>query len=186
MYESSIPGAELGVALAGAHGFADPVPVPRARYGVACYSGDGCLKWHDRFQNTVVTAGKNDLLTQYFKGSAYTAAWSVGLIDNAGFAAIAAADTMGSHGGWAESVAYANANRPDLVLGSAASGSIDNSAAAASFSINAAATIRGAFIASNNAKGGAAGTLYSAGTFAASRSVSPGDTLNITVTLTAN
>lgn len=186
MYESSLPRARLGVAVMAARGLADPFAAPQAQYGMICFGADGNIKWHDGFSNIVVTAGKNDLLTKYFKGSTYTAAWSIGLIDNAAFVAVAAADTMSTHPGWVESIAYANAVRPDLILGSASSGSIDNSAAPASFAINSTATIRGAFISSNNAKGGGTGTLYSAGTFAASRSVSPGDTLNITVTLSAS
>lgn len=178
-------GAGFGAAIHSACAHAEFVRAPRALYSVECIDACGQSRWRDHFANTVVTAGKNDLLTQYFKGSAYTAAWHVGLVDNAGFSAIAAADTMASHGGWAESAAYSNANRPALTLGAASAGSIDNAAAVASFSINATAMIRGAFVANNSTKGGAAGTLYSAGAFAANRSVVSGDTLNITVTLSA-
>jgi len=142
------------------------------------------LRWADGFGNLVVTGGKNDLLTNYFKGSSYTAAFYVGLVDNASFSAIAAGDTMASHSGWIESTAYSNANRPTLTLGTASAGSIDNSAAKASFSINATATINGAFCTTNNTKGGTSGTLYSAGSFGSTRSVINGDTLNVQVTLT--
>lgn len=178
-------GAGLGVALKAARGMAEDTLAPFARYEFQCVSRDGLTKWHDRFSNLVVTAGRNDLLTQYFKGSVYTASWHVGLVDDAGFLAIGAGDTMASHSGWSESTAYSNASRAALVLGTAAAGSIDNAASTAVFVINASATIKGAFIASSSVKGGGSGTLYSAGTFAASRSVSPGDTLNITITLTA-
>jgi hypothetical protein len=179
-------GAGLGAALGTARGMAEPARAAHAKYELQCIGKDGLTRWQDQFSNLVVTAGRDDLLTQYFKGIGYTASWHVGLIDNGGFASIAASDTMASHAGWAESTAYSNANRAALVLGSASAASIDNAASTAAFAINAAATIRGAFIASSNVKGGSSGLLYSAGTFAASRAVSPGDTLNITVTLTAD
>ncbi len=160
------------------------VEAPHFVFDIECRGADGALKWRETVRNLVTTAGKNDLLTNYFKGSAYTAAFFVGLIDNAGFTAIAAGDTAGSHAGWAESTAYSNANRPTLTLGTASAGSIDNSASKASFSINATATINGAFTITNNTKGGSTGVLYSASSFGATRSVVNGDTLNVQVTLT--
>ena len=141
-------------------------------------------KWADGFSNLVTTAGGNDLLTQYFKGSAYTAAWFVGLIDNSGFSAIAAGDTASSHAGWTEAVPYSNSTRPALTLGTASGKSIDNSASKASYTINATATINGAFTITNSTKSGTSGTLYSAGSFGSTRSVASGDTLNVQVTLT--
>lgn len=183
MKEGCNAGAAAAAALWAAGGMSEALAAPQALYQVECVDGHGRIRWRDRFTNLVVTAGRNDLLSQYFKGNAYTAAWYVGLIDNAGFAAVAAADAMASHPGWAESTAYANSVRPALTLGTASAGSIDNSGSAAAFSVNASATIRGAFVANANGKGTASGTLYSAGTFAAARSVASGDTLNVTVTL---
>ena len=163
---------------------AEQIHAPRFRYDLECVGADGQVKWRETFFNLVTTVGKNDLLTQYFKGSSYTAAWFVGLVDNAGFSAIAAGDTMASHAGWTESVAYSNATRPALTLGTASAGSIDNSASKASYTINATATINGAFCNTVNTKSGTTGTLYSAGSFGAPRSVINGDTLNVQVTLT--
>jgi len=34
---------------------------------------------NEHVHNLVMTAGKTDMITQYFKGSAYTAAWYLGL-----------------------------------------------------------------------------------------------------------
>lgn len=185
MKDSCNVGAGYGAATGAACAHAELVRAPRALYAVECLDSEGKTRWRDQFSNTVVTVGKNDLLTQYFKGNAYTAVWHVGLVDNAGFSAIAAADTMASHGGWAESAAYSNASRPALTLGTSSGGSIDNSASTASFAINATATIKGAFVVNSGTKGGTAGTLYSAGAFAANRSVAGGDTLNVTVILSA-
>lgn len=159
----------------------------RSHYAVKCFDKDGNLKWEEKGSNIVTTAGKNDILTKYFKGSSYTATWYVGLVDNASFSAYAAGDVIGSHAGWLESTAYSNANRPPLTLGTASGGSIDNTGSVAVFNINATATIRGAFIVTDNTKGGTStGTIYGEADFSSSRSVINGDTLNVTVTLTAS
>jgi hypothetical protein len=186
MIEGCLHGAHVGAALTTVRAITERSEAPRACYQLECRRADGNVRWRDLFTNTVVTSGKNDLLTQYFKGSGYTATWFVGLIDAAGFTAISSGDTMASHSGWAENAAYSNAGRPALSLGSAAAGSIDNAASVAAFAINGVATLKGAFIATNTAKGGSVGTLYSAGTFPSNRAVGPGDTLNVTVTLTAS
>ncbi len=75
--------------------------------------------------------------------------------------------------------------RPSLTLGTGAAGSIDNVGYLATYSINGTATIAGAFINSNSAKSGTAGTLYGVVDFGSSRAVISGDTLTVTVTLTA-
>lgn len=154
----------------------------RNRYEVECRDRDGNIKWTEDVTNLVVNAGLNDVLDKYFKGSGYTAGWFVGL---KGAGTIAAGDTMASHAGWSEITAYSQANRPTLTLGSVASQSVDNSASKAEFSITGSATVAGAFLATNNTKGGTTGTLYGAADFASSRGVEDGDTLNVQITLTA-
>lgn len=126
--------------------------------------------------NTVVTAGKNDVLDKYFKGSAYTAGWYL-MLKGAG--SIAAGDTLASHAGWTESTPYSG-NRPGITFGTTSAGS--NTATQISISINATATVAGACIASVNT--GTSGILYSCSDFASSRSVVSGDTLQITPTVT--
>lgn len=153
-------------------------------YEVECLAPDGTLKWTASGRNTVVNVGLDDVLDKYFKGSSYTAAWYVGLTD--GTPTIAAADTMSSHAGWAEVVPYSDANRPTLTLGTVASQSVDNSASKASYTINATSTVGGAFLSTDNTKSGTTGTLYGAAAFTGGdKSVSSGDTLNVTATLTA-
>lgn len=141
---------------------------------------DGRLLWEERGINTVVTVGKNDLITQYFKGSAYTAAFYIGLKDTG---SVVAGDTMGSHGGWTENTTYSEGTRQALTMGTASGGSIDNSAAKASFSINGSTTIFGIFITTSSTKGGTTGTLFAGGDFAASRAVASGDILQTQYTL---
>lgn len=142
------------------------------------------LRWVEEFDNLVVTEGLNDSLDKHLKGSAYTAAWYVGL--TAGSPSFAAGDVMSSHAGWTESTAYSNATRPALTLGTVSGGSVDNSASKAVFNINGTATIGGAFVVANSTKGGTTGTLYGGGAFTGgNRSVVSGDTLNVTITCTA-
>jgi hypothetical protein len=148
---------------------------PFFRYDVTCVGSDGAVKWTEGFRNVVTTVGKNDLLDKYFKGSAYTAAWYLGL---KGTGTAVVGDTLASHSGWSEVNPYSG-NRPAITFGTSSAGS--NTATAVSYSITGSATVAGAFVASANT--GTSGTLYSAGDFSASRSVQDGDTLNVTLTV---
>ncbi|MGC8518484.1 MAG: hypothetical protein ACP5P4_08130 [Steroidobacteraceae bacterium] len=136
------------------------------------------LAWDGAFLNLVPTGGADDILTQYFAGSAYTAAWYMGLVDGSTTPTFAATDTMASHSGWTENTAYSNAARPTLGFGTAASRSIALSAAA-TFNINATATVAGGFFTTVSTIGGTTGILYSAGAFTGGdASVKSGDTLS--------
>lgn len=148
---------------------------PAFTYAVECVGPDGKTKWREEFHNLVTTVGKNDIIDKYFKGSAYTAAWYLGL---KGTGSAAAGDTLASHAGWSEVTPYSG-NRPAITFGTTAGGS--NAASSVSYTINATATVAGAFIATVNT--GTSGVLYSAGDFAASRGVASGDTLNVTPTV---
>jgi hypothetical protein len=175
--------ALAGASVARAGSLAEQLQ-PSGVYTFECYGPDGVLKWRDTLQNLVTTGGKNDLLDKYLAGSAYTAAWFLGLIDNASYSAVNVADTAASHAGWLESAAYSNATRPAPSWGSASAGSKASTATA--FNINATATIKGAFLISNSTKSGTTGILYSAGLFSGGdRSVVNLDTLNVTYTASA-
>jgi hypothetical protein len=156
-------------------------------YTMQCLDADGNLKWEARCPNLVVNEGLQDMNAQYFKGSAYTAAWYIGLYGAAASNSPAAGDTMASHAGWTEIVPYSNATRPAATFGTAttANPSVQtNSASPASFTINATATVGGAFLVSNSTKSGTTGVLFSASDFTApgDRSVASADTLNVTYT----
>jgi len=143
--------------------------------------------WRVEVENLITTEGKNDILTQYLKGSSYTAAFYVALVDNASFTAYAVGDTaaqIGGSNGWAEAVPYSNATRVAWTGGTASGGSVDNSGSVASFTINATKTIRGAFLVTNSTKSGTTGKIYGEADFGSSRSVLSGDTLQVTVTAT--
>lgn len=151
-------------------------------YEFECRDSNGNLKWTERVENLVVNQGLDDLLDKYFKGSAYTASHFVGLKSSG---AVASGDTMSSHTGWAENTSYSNATRPALTLGTVSGQSVDNSASKATFNVNATTTINGAFVTTNNTKGGTTGVLYGAADFAVSRTLANGDVLFVTITLTA-
>lgn len=153
------------------------------RYTVECRDANGNIRWSEDITNLVTTAGKNDALDKYLAGSAYTAAWYVGLIGATGYGAgPAAADTTASHAGWAEDQNYSQGARPAAAWAAASAGSKSLSAASV-FSISANTTIKGCFLVSNSTKGGTTGVLYSAGLFTAGdKVVQTGDTLNVSYT----
>ena len=149
---------------------------------VICKDAKGREKWREVNDNLVTNAGLNDILDKYLKGSSYTAAWYIG-IKAAGTAI--ATDTMASHSSWSELAGYTQSTRPALSLGTVASQSVDNSASKGTFSVNATATVAGAFLVTNSTKSGTSGTLYGVVDFGSSRAVISGDTLEVTVTLTS-
>lgn len=106
--------------------------------------------------NLVVNTGKNLILDNF--NAATGAAVYVGLTGNT--PTVAAGDTMASHAGWTEVTAYSQANRVTWNGAAASSQSRTNTASKAAFTINANGTnIGGAFLTTNNTKGGTSGTL---------------------------
>ena len=169
-------------------GMAEHAVGAKGFYTVQCHDADGNLKWEEVTPNTVVNVGLQDMNTQYFKGTTYTAAWYLGLITGPGSGnTYAAGDTMSSHAGWTENTDYSQATRPACSFGTATTANpsvITNSSSAATFSINGTATIAGAFLVNNSTKGGSTGTLFSAANFSSpgDRAVVSGDTLTVTYT----
>ena len=157
------------------------------KYTVECYDKDGNLKWVAETPNLVVNVG-----LQYMAGSALTSTsqittWYLGLYGAASSNNPAAGDTMGTHAGWTEVTDYSQSTRPTATFASATNANpsvVTNTASKAVFSINATTTVGGAFLTSDNTKGGSTGTLFSAADFQApgDRSVVNGDTLNVTYT----
>ena len=156
-------------------------------FTVQCHDKDGNLKWEAKEHNLVVNEGLQYMNAKTFTGSSYTAAWYLGLYGAGASNTPAAADTMASHAGWTEVTAYSQATRPACTFGipTTADPSVaTNSASAATFSINATTTVGGAFLTTDNTKGGTSGTLFSAADFQSpgDRSVVSGDTLSVTYT----
>lgn len=146
--------------------------------------------WKADAPNTVVTIGKNYILDNALAGSAFTAAYYLGLISSTSYSAIAAGDTMSSHSGWLEAgvanaPTYSQGARPTTAWSSASSGSKALSSAL-SFSITGTGTVKGAFMTTNSTKDGTTGTLISAGLFSGGdQPVVNGNTLNVSYTMSA-
>lgn len=156
-------------------------------FTVSCYDKDGNLKWEEKTPNLVVNEGLDYMNTQFFTGSSYTAVWYLGLYGSGSTNNPAASDTMASHAGWTEVTAYSQSTRPACSFGGATTADpsvISNSASVAVFSINGTTTVGGAFLTSDNTKGGTTGILFSAADFQSpgDRAVVSGDTLNVTYT----
>jgi hypothetical protein len=156
-------------------------------YHIECRDKDGNLKWQADSKNLVVNAG-----LAYMAGSALTSvtqitSWYLGLYGAGASNTPAAGDTMSSHAGWTEVVAYSNATRVAATFVTATTANpsvVTNSASPAAFNINGTTTVGGAFLTSGSAKSGTTGTLFSAADFGSpgDRSVVSGDTLSVTYT----
>ena len=136
------------------------------------------------FDNGITNVGKDLILNVMFNGGTQVAnnSWFIGLIDNSGFSALAAADTMASHAGWSEFTAYSESTRQGWGSVTSTSQSTGNTTPA-SFSINATGTVYGIFVVSNSTKSGTTGTLWSTAGFSSTVAVANGDSLRCTYTL---
>lgn len=166
---------------------ASEVAKATGKYIVECHDKDGNLKWVAESKNLVVNVG-----LQYMAGAALTSTspittWYLGLYGAASSNNPAAGDTMSSHGGWTEVTDYSEANRVTANFAAATNANpsvVTNTANKATFTMNGSVTVGGAFLTSNNTKGGTTGTLFSAADFQApgDRSVVSGDILSVTYT----
>ena len=147
-----------------------------------CYDKNGKLKWTRKFKNGVTDVGIEYLLDAGFNGGTQVSTWYMLLVDNAGFSAFAAADTMASHSGWTEDQTYSQATRPEWTADAAATRAVTNSTTV-DFSINGTTVIKGIAATSNNVKGGTTGTLWATAAFSSTASVTSGDTLKVTYTV---
>lgn len=157
------------------------------KYTVECFDKDGTLKWVSESKNLVVNVGLQYMAGSALAGATQVTTWYLGLYGAASSNDPAAGDTMSSHGGWTEVTDYSESTRPVATFAAATNANpsvVTNTASKATFTINNTVTVGGAFLTSNNTKGGTTGTLFSAADFAApgDRSVVNGDVLVVTYT----
>lgn len=109
--------------------------------------------------------------------------WFIGLFENnyVPTSGVTAADLPGVVG---ECTAYTEATRPAWTHAYDGVSVIDNLASKATFSINAAKTVYGAFIVSSSVKAGNTGTLLSIARFNTAKSLDAGTTFSIAAGLT--
>lgn len=167
-------------------------------YHMECRDKDGNLKWEESFPNLVNSIGKELLLDTLLKGVSYTVVGPfLGLINSS--PTFLAADTMTSHAGWTEFIAYTvggSAVRGTAVFASATSAGLSPAnitsslATAITYTITGAGgTVAGCFLVTGagavSTQSSTAGTLYSAGAFAVPKVTTVGDTVAVTYSATA-
>ena len=158
-------------------------------FAVECRDAEGNLKWTEEFPNLVVNTGLQYANTQVFKAITYTATWYMGLVAGPGSGnTYLAGNTMAIHAGWTENVGYSQTARPTMSFGTASTADPSVIVSTATvFTMNATATVAGAFLTTDNTKSGTTGTLFSVGNFTVGdRPVISGDTLNVTYTFSAD
>lgn len=146
--------------------------------------------------NAVTTEGKTHALSRYFDVNTEVGPWYFGLIDNAGFSALSASDTLLSHSGWNEFTNYSTGKqivnpesgpsfvpaRPLWGQGTASAASITNTAKVI-FPITGAATLYGLFLTTGGGVGQNVGTLWSTAAFASPLTPAPGDLIRVIYTI---
>lgn len=139
------------------------------------------VPWREEFPNGTTNVGLNDILSVYLAAGTQKTIWYGGLIDNAGFSALSANDTMSSHAGWVELTTYTEGVRQTWTPGAVSGQAVSNSVVM-TFTLSGTVVIKGAFLASVNTKGGTTGILWATGSFAAAQSKVATQQITITYT----
>jgi hypothetical protein len=164
-------------------------------YVATCYDADGVEKWSDTIENLTTNVGRANLMNSYFANTGGGAiVMGLGGANATPVFTPAYTDTQASHAGWFE-VGGANAptysgtrKTPSFSAATSANPSVLSTSAAVTFSMTGSGTVYGAFInvGGSTAIDNTTGTLFSIGAFTAgSKTVTSGDTINVTYTLSA-
>ena len=164
-------------------------------YVATCYDADGNEKWSDTIENLTTNVGRANLMNSYFANTGGGAiVMGLGGANGSSTFTPAYTDTQASHAGWYE-VGNANAptysgtrKTPSFSSATSANPSVLSTSAAVVFSMTSSGTVYGAFInvGGSTAIDNTTGTLFSIGAFTAgSKTVTSGDTINVTYTLSA-
>ena len=174
---------------------------PRGRFVVEHFR-NGEKIGHYEFPNGITNQGKNKLLDVMFHGVSAITTWWLGMIDNAGYTALAATDTyqnIGQAGNqWAEFSSYTDAGnggsastRPEWTEGAASGQAITNGTPVV-FDITGSATVKGLFLvggianAQNKSNHDASGILWATALFGSGDvPVNANDQLKVTYTVSA-
>lgn len=151
----------------------------RGSFRVRCHNPDGQLAWEATILNAPTLAGLDYVMGAAFAGASPLTSWYAGLIDSASFTALSTADTLASHAGWAEATQYSEgARRPWANL--ARNNGVASNNSPMTFTLTAAKTIKGLFLASDATKGGTTGTLWATAPFTLPKALSVGQVLSVT------
>lgn len=157
-------------------------------FNVECFDRNGNRRWVDSAKNAVTNPALDSVLSIYLNNGTAIAVFYVGLVDNAGFTAFAAGDTLAAHSGWAENTQYTG-TRQAWGNGASSGQSVTN-ATPLSFAmtptIGSPATIRGLFLCSHTSSNSSSFLLFSTAAFSqGNQTVNNGDTLKVTYTVAA-
>jgi len=159
-------------------------------YTAECYDAAGNLKWSDVIENLTTNVGRASLNDAYLGNSA-AGAIVMGL---KGTGTAAYTDTQSSHAGWLEvggtnAPTYSGTRKtPAFSASTSANPAVKTTSAAVVFTMTGSGTVAGAFInvGGSSTIDNTTGVLFSAGDFTAgSKTVTSGDTINVTYTLSA-
>ena len=159
-------------------------------YTAECYDAAGNLKWSDVIENLTTNVGRASLNDAYL-GNTAAGAVVMGL---KGTGTAAYGDTQSSHAGWLEvggtnAPTYSGTRKtPAFSASTVANPAVKSTSAAVVFTMTGSGTVAGAFInvGGSSTVDNTTGVLFSAGDFTAgSKTVTSGDTINVTYTLSA-
>jgi hypothetical protein len=154
-------------------------------FEVECYDKNGDLKWRDEAHNLWVQEGLEYLLDVIFKNGTRVDPLYVSLIKTT----LPVSDSsMNDNGtGWFEATEYTDTVRQEFVDGAitgTTTKQLDNSDSKASFTMNDTVTLKGAFLTTDNTKGGTTGILLCAVAFTeGDRDVLAEDIVNVKYTV---
>jgi hypothetical protein len=164
-------------------------------YVATCYDANGNEKWSDTIENLTTNVGRASLNDAYLGNTAAGAVvMGLGGANGSGTFTPAYADTQASHAGWFEvggtnAPTYSGTRKtPTFSASTSANPAVKSTSAAVVFSMTGSGTVYGAFInvGGSTAIDNTTGTLFSIGAFTAgSKTVTSGDTINVTYTLSA-
>lgn len=133
--------------------------------------------------NGIVDVGLHYVLDTSFRNTTQLTAWYIGLVDNSGFSAFAAADTMASHSGWSEFTTYTETVRGTWGPPAAATRTLANTTTV-DYTMSGGGTLKGLFLTSDDTKSGTAGTLWATAAFATTVAVLSSDIIRATYSIT--
>lgn len=152
---------------------------PKGTFFAELFDADGNKKWEGEVPNGVTNQGKNSWLGIMFHADTQITTWYIGIIDNSGWTAESASDTLASHSGWNEFSSYSG-NRQAWSPGASSGQSITNGTAV-QFTMSGSGTLKGVFVCS--AATGTSGTLWSTADFGSTVPVNSSDVLKVTYTV---
>jgi hypothetical protein len=164
-------------------------------YVATCYDANGNEKWSDTIENLTTNVGRASLNNAYLGNTAAGAVvMGLGGANGSGTFTPAYADTQASHAGWFEvggtnAPTYSGTRKtPTFGASTTANPAVISTSSAVVFSMTGSGTVYGAFInvGGSTTIDNTTGVLFSIGAFTAgSKTVTSGDTINVTYTLSA-